>query len=999
VRPYIVRAAVAGPRRRHSREEYVKKLVAPVVLCALALMATPAVAAPLLPQGVQPYGTNDAGGFLNVLPPGENGLDNAAQLAGFQASGTYPPHANDQLHLYTDLLYASPTLSHAQIGSYFKDATFGVKTPDIGSVEQPRSDVTIVRDGSYGIPHVYGTTRGGVMFGAGYAGAEDRLFLMDVLRHTGRAQLSSFIGGSDGNRAMDRTQWAIAPYTEADLQSQVDNAPKIYGAAGVALIDDVNNFVAGINAYVNAALLNPNLLPGEYAAIGKTPTQWTATDVIAEASLIGGIFGKGGGNELRSAQTLQAFEQRFGVAGGQKAWGDFREHNDPEAPTTVSAPFPYETGSPFATTGLAMPDAGSVSFPPIGPPLGGASGAAKRVVDGPVNVAIPNDGSFGSALLNQFYGNGRPLSSNWELVAARHSATGHPIAVMGPQVGYYVPQILMEEDLHGPGIDARGASFPGVNLYVELGHGRDYAWSATTATSDNVDTFAEVLCQDDVHYMYKGQCLAMDKLDQVNSWTPNASDHTAPGSETLTAYRTVHGIVYARGTVSGQKVAFVSARTTYFHEADSALGFSELNDPGFVTGPQQFQKAAFDINFLFNWSYVDANHIAYFHSGWLPQRAAGTSPDFPILGTGQYDWQGYDPSLHTEPQLPFAQHPQAIDPDYLVSWNNKQAPQFSAADDHYAYGSLYRSQLIADAVAHGIAGASKMPIEKLVSAMDEAATKDIRIVKLWPALRQVLGSPSDPALRDAIAKLDAWYADGGHRRDLTNHDITKPGTYQHNDAITIMDAWWPKLLAAEFQPTLGKPVFDQLQVMQNFGDATPGGQPSAPDEADGWYGYTYKDLRDLIAGSSRPAARKSRCRTVRNKHGRRVRVCTKRKKATRRAAPASTVAKAKKRHRKAKAKRPAAIAPVMPAGAYSQVYCGGGSVTACRAALLASLKAALAVTPTQIYGQGSCASNPQASCFDMNSSVIAGGISIAPFPFQNRPTFQQVVELTQKLGR
>ena len=59
----------------------------------------------------------------------------------------------------------------------------------------------------------------------------------------------------------------------------------------------------------------------------------------------------------------------------------------------------------------------------------------------------------------------------------------------------------MEEDLHGPGFDARGASFPGVNLYVQLGHGRDYAWSATTATSDNVDTFAEVLCQDDFHYL------------------------------------------------------------------------------------------------------------------------------------------------------------------------------------------------------------------------------------------------------------------------------------------------------------------------------------------------------------------------------------------------------------------------------------------------------------------------------------------------------------------
>ena len=56
------------------------------------------------------------------------------------------------------------------------------------------------------------------MFGEGYASAQDRLFLMDILRHTGRAQLSSFIGGSPSNRAMDHAQWQFAPYTEQDLQ-------------------------------------------------------------------------------------------------------------------------------------------------------------------------------------------------------------------------------------------------------------------------------------------------------------------------------------------------------------------------------------------------------------------------------------------------------------------------------------------------------------------------------------------------------------------------------------------------------------------------------------------------------------------------------------------------------------------------------------------------------------------------------------------------------------
>ncbi|MEA2315372.1 MAG: hypothetical protein QOI03_2064, partial [Solirubrobacteraceae bacterium] len=568
----------------------------------------------------QPYATNDAGGFRNVLPPGENGLDNAQQLGEFQANGTYPAHFNDQLPLYAGLIYASPTLTREQIPNYFKDATFGIKEGDLASVETPRADVSIARDKSYGVPHVYGSTRAGVMFGAGYAGAADRLFLMDILRHSARAELSSFAGGAAGNRAMDRTQWLIAPYTEADLQSQLENAPTLYGAAGKQAVEDVDNYVEGINAYIHAALIDPTKMPAEYAGIGKAPLEWKATDVIAEASLIGGIFGKGGGSEVRSALTAEAFEAKFGLKAGRAAWKDFREHNDREAPTTISKGFPYETTPPFSATGLAMPDSGSVSFLEDGEPLGGTPplpSSAAQSTHTPSPQPVPSDGSIGSQLLRQALA-GPPHASNWELVNARHSTNGHSIAVMGPQVGYYVPQILMEEDLHGPGIDARGASFPGVNLYVELGHGRDYAWSATTATSDNVDTFAEVLCQDEVHYMYKGQCVAMEKLERTNAWTPNASDQTEPGSERLTVYRTVHGIVYSRGTVKGKKVAFASARTTYFHEADSAVGFSEFNEPGFVTSPQQFQLAASDINFGFNWSYVDANHIAYYLSGWYP---------------------------------------------------------------------------------------------------------------------------------------------------------------------------------------------------------------------------------------------------------------------------------------------------------------------------------------------------------------------------------------------
>src|SRR5207245_8431688 len=132
--------------------------------------------------------------------------------------------------------------------------------------------------------------------------------------------------------------------------------------------------------------------------------------------------------------------------------------------------------------------------------------------------------------------------------------------------------------------------------------------------------------------LHKGQCLAMEKLDRTNIWPPNASDKTPAGSETLTIYRTVHGIVYARGTIAkGQKVAFASARATYFHEADSASGFSELNEPGFITSPQKFQQAVWKINFGLKFAYLDANHIAFILFVLILKKAIQSFHHFHIL--------------------------------------------------------------------------------------------------------------------------------------------------------------------------------------------------------------------------------------------------------------------------------------------------------------------------------------------------------------------------------
>ncbi len=866
------------------------------------------------------YGKDDAGGFLNVLPPGSDGVANATDFGRFLADGSLPRHWADQQPLYEGLLQSSPGLTDAQIPEYFKDATFGVRAGDVESRRSPREGVTIIRDKGYGAPHIYGRTRSDTMFGAGYAGAADRLFLMDVLRHTGRADLSSFLGGA--SLGSDEQQWRYAPYTESDLRRQLDLAKELNGKAGRRAVRDLRAYAAGVNAYIGEARDDPELMPVEYGLLGKQVRNWKATDVIATASLFGGIFGRGGGGELRAAAVLRALESRFGRKEGRRIWSGFRARNDPEAPTVVDERFNYMNRDPFSPKGLAVPKTGSVKpVATITKRTGAVAAASLRPAGRPADQGAGYSGWVRESL-------GGAAASNWELVSRRGSSTGRPLAVMGPQVGYFLPQILLEMDLHGPGIDARGVAFAGVNLYVQMGHGRDYAWSATSAGSDNVDVFAEVLCgKDRYHYRYKGKCRKMQRLTRRVSWQPSAIDNTPAGSATLTSFRTVHGIVDAFGKVGGRKVAFATARTTYMHEADSVIGFARLNDPGFVKGAKSFQRAASAITVTFNWAYADDRKTAYYLSGDYPRDARGTSPDLPVLGTGPYDWRGYDPKTRTADMVGSKRHPQAVDPDVLVSWNNKPAPGWSAADDQWGYGPVYRSQLIEDRIEDDLRRKGKMRPSDLVRAMEEPATQDIRGVTLLPLLFRAIGTPNEPALVDALTTLRDWQQSGAHRRDLD-----QDGAYDNNEAVQLMDAWWPLLVESQFRPALGKRAYESLQAMIGIGAVT-GGSPQAPGFADGWWGYVSKDLRALF--------------------------------------------------------RPGSVSGKPP-----RTFCGKGSRSRCRQDVRDSLRRALSVTPEQLYGRDACAENPQASCFDANRPRLTAAITKpGAFPFQNRPTFQQVVSV------
>ena len=76
--------------------------------------------------------------------------------------------------------------------------------------------------------------------------------------------------------------------------------------------------------------------------------------------------------------------------------------------------------------------------------------------------------------------------------------------------------------------------------------------------------------------------------------------------------------------------------------------------------------------------------------GRQPRPLAATDPNFPAFADRRYRWRDYETRLLTEDLLPCRQRPQAIDQDYLTSWNNKQAPGYRASDERFDWNSLDR---------------------------------------------------------------------------------------------------------------------------------------------------------------------------------------------------------------------------------------------------------------------------------------------------------------------
>ncbi len=937
-----------------------------LLLVSLALLGLPAAA------GARSFPVYD--GFHSVLAFGEGENTSAQDLAGFLGQGSIPAADINQQPLYEGLEQAWPGFTAAGLNRYYKNSSFapqpggsplplaskpgqipgglpggvgGPLAPILGSLpgglntivggspsgtESPRAGLTVVRQAPYQVPRIYGNSRAEVMWGAGFVTAENRLFLMDVLRHTAEGTTAELLGPSAV--AADSTQLGVQDATPAQLTSQMMALPKTMGAEGAQALNDIEQYVSGVNAFINLTRIEPARLPAEYPALGITPKLWTLADSAALGTYLIGQFTVFGGQQPQQAEALRMAQRRLGRRRGATVYRDLRLAADPGAVVTLSRRFRSDATGRVNPSSEAIIDPGSLvarnaeTGSTVSPAFSAAaapSASRSRLPPWARRLA-----THGLALPH--------LESNAVLVDARRSGTGQALAVMGPQVGYYTPEIFLEYELHAPGIDVSGVSFPGSSPYPLIGHGTDFAWTGTSAFSDNEDVFAERLCNPNgakpslgsTHYLYHGRCIAFGSHAVVEHTPVAPTNPNAPQSITLHTLDSVHGPIGRFATVHGAPVALAVSAATLGHETQSYVAFMRLaeNKP---TSPQSFIAAMRVYTGSENWFYVDHKNIAVLQSGWFPVHAHGTNPDLPIWGTGRWDWRGFQTSSHSYVRLPPTANPVSINPPqgYLVNWNNAIAHGWRVAAGDWSSGPVVRAtmllNLLRGALRHGpltLAGMTGM-----VTA--PSLTSDLRGMAVWPWLRRVIGRSSNPKVRRLVALLAGWARVGSQRRSTAGNIVND------SPAVLLMDTWWPTLVRSEFQPVVGTPLMSLIS--SQFNSVSPDGIRDGTGNGffAGWEMDVQKDLRQVL-------------------------------------------------HRHVR-------------GRFSRTYCGHGSRRRCRSMLIRTLLQS-ASQLTKRYGSSmanwklavTCPITKPSGC-DQIVPTSAGAISIPAQPFDNRGTFYQAV--------
>ena len=601
--------------------------------------------------------------------------------------------------------------------------------------------VRIYRDAA-GIPHIFGDSEEDILFGVGYAMAEDRLFQLEMVRRFGMGELAAVLG-RDLVPVDEKAR--TNGYTAAELNLMIEQMdPDIRRL--------FKSMVAGINHYMDETQADPdNRLPLEFKALKIPLRHYAEGEILAGVSVITRKYSTAGGGELLNQAFFDDLVKWYGINSAKIIFDDVLTLTDPDAYATSADSSDSKQAislRPFKTTRPSPGDIHTV--------LARYEESREKY-----DLALSGFGLAAGASRSMTIGPARSASGNVLMMQA--TADGH------------------EVHIHGAGLDAAGLSIAPCGLPV-MGRTADFGWLITTGERDTIDTFVEKLNPENKHqYWFKGQWRDMDvrsETIEVKGGKPVV----------IKVARTVHGPVIEWDLKNNR--AYSQQWASWLSEGNAWSSFVR-----FVRAKSLAEMEDIVINKNIavnnNLSYGDRQgNIAFWHTGNLPIRAAEADPRLPTPGTGEYEWQGF-----VEP----AQRPHLKNPKkgWLFAWNSKPSSDTVFADGS-RWGKHFRTYLPVSLIEgdNSVTLDDMKQFNKTIAAAFGSVDLTITATRFFePFWQEAVQGATDQRIKDAVALMTAW--------NNMYEDLDGDGYYDHV-GLTLFRKWLPVAERVVFEDDLGE---------------------------------------------------------------------------------------------------------------------------------------------------------------------------------------------------
>jgi len=459
-------------------------------------------------------------------------------------------------------------------------------------------DKVTVRYDERGIPHISARSEADLFTAQGYVVARDRLWQMDLLRRTGRGQLSEIFGQAALGQDKLHRKFGFGPL-----------ADQVAGHLSPEAKKELDDYCRGVNEYIKG--LADKELPVEFRLLQYKPTPWLPSDTI----IIGKLF----------AETLSTTWQQDLMRAALSVLPKEKQ----EQLLTYTSPLDVILTGSDKTSSKSKREEAILNTP------------AATVSTDTLKLAAQIEEDSRAALERAgLYAEDLAASNNW-VVSGLHTTTGKPLLANDPHLESSAPSIWYMIHLSAPGFHVAGITVAGAPGIV-IGHNDRIAWGITNVEADVQDLYIEKFdTASPQRYMtptgWKDADVRREEIKVRKSPTDPATT-TVPLEVTVTR----HGPIILEKDGSRYALAWPALDpTTKELEAYYALQHSR-NWQDFSTALSRYTGSPF------NFVYADIDgHIGWWAAGRYPIRKTGNGT-VPYDGsTAAGDWTGYVPAQAT----------------------------------------------------------------------------------------------------------------------------------------------------------------------------------------------------------------------------------------------------------------------------------------------------------------------------------------------------------------